>query len=278
MFDGQHLETYLHKFIADYKRVRGRQTKSRMKYISTTGLLAGMIRVDEMMQMDLTNKTQAFLQRFEAASVDEVLEHLLELEQIMARDQKAIEFLCKALDVARNAKSFEELKEEVDEDLVAVNIILHQVTRNFEFIYFTHIQNEIAKIELAKKRQFMREGRSMKLAGDTGNSSDNEVAMKAELKSKLSAMMTKIEQHLQQIHKKVKRSAKETIQYVENHIASNHGTDSFEGGSDETNLETSFNTQVNKVLCILNYNFKYINCISDVPYVKAPQWRFPPAR
>lgn len=124
MFDGQHLETYLNDFIADYKRVRGRQTKKQMKHISTAGLLAGIVRVDELMRIDLTNRTQSFLHRFEAASVDEVLEHLLQLELTVARDRKSIEFLCKALDVARNAKSFDELKEEVDEDLVAVITIL----------------------------------------------------------------------------------------------------------------------------------------------------------
>lgn len=123
MLDGQQLESYLNKFIAEYKQVRGRQTKRQMKHISTAGLLAGVVRVDELMRLDLTNKTQAFLHRFEEASVNEVLEHLLQLEQIVARDRKAIEFLCKALDVARNAKSFDELKEEVDEDLVAVMMI-----------------------------------------------------------------------------------------------------------------------------------------------------------
>lgn len=122
--DGPQLDAYLNEFIADYKRVRGRQTKKQMKHISTAGLLAGIIRVDELMRIDMTNRTQSFLHRFEVASVDEVLEHLLQMEQIVARDRKSIEFLCKALDVARNVKSFDELKAEVDEDLVAVSCVL----------------------------------------------------------------------------------------------------------------------------------------------------------
>lgn len=120
----KHLDTYLNEFVADYKRVRGRQSKTRMKHISTAGLLAGVVRVDDLLRSDLRNKTQSFLQRFDAASVDEVLEHLVQLEQQVARDRMAIEFLCGALDVARNVQSFDEFKEKADEDLVAVYIYI----------------------------------------------------------------------------------------------------------------------------------------------------------
>lgn len=83
----------------------------------------------------------------------------------------------------------------------------------------------------------------MLAADSNGNVSVNESAMKSELKSKLSDMMTNIEQHLQQIHSKVKRSAKETIQYVEKDIASNHGSVSFETTSNEANQELAFNSK-----------------------------------
>lgn len=90
----------------------------------------------------------------------------------------------------------------------------------------------------------MRTGKSLVVAGNGNASTVNEAAIKAELKSKLSAMMTNIEQHLEQIHSKVKRSAKETIQYVENDMASSHGSVSFETSSNEAQQESAFNSQV----------------------------------
>lgn len=87
----------------------------------------------------------------------------------------------------------------------------------------------------------MRTGKSLTASSNT---TVNDMTMKAELKSKLSDMMTTIETHLNQIHRKVKRSAKETIQFVEQDMESNFGAVSFETTSNEAQQESAFNSQV----------------------------------
>lgn len=103
----------------------------------------------------------------------------------------------------------------------------------------------------------MRTGKAMLL--DNGNAAGNataaEIAMKAALKRKLSDMMATIEQHLQYIHAKVKRSAKETIQFVEKDIAANrdnYESVSFEAiGNEAAHHESVFTNQV----CAHNIGF-----------------------
>lgn len=138
----------------------------------------------------------------------------------------------------------------------------------------------------------MRTGKAMLL--DNGNAAGNataaEIAMKAALKRKLSDMMATIEQHLQYIHAKVKRSAKETIQFVEKDIAANrdnYESVSFEAiGNEAAHHESVFTNQVCAhnigFVCQKIFRLISVSCIfflgAVVTHVEAAEWHFAATR
>lgn len=105
--------SYISDFIKDYQKLQARKSKAQMKQITTAGILSGIISVEDKMKMHLSNMTKNLLDSFAHLTIDDVMGRLVQLEETMDRDKKAIAILNSALDFARNGRSYDEYVEDI---------------------------------------------------------------------------------------------------------------------------------------------------------------------
>lgn len=109
----KNVKVYLTDFLGDYMKVQSKISKDELKRIVTTGLLSGIIKVEDKMKDHLSKMTTQFLKQFDASTPEEVMSTLFKLEQTMDRDKKSIAILSSALDYARTVRTYEEYVEDI---------------------------------------------------------------------------------------------------------------------------------------------------------------------
>lgn len=212
----RNVRDYLSEFVRDYKRVRTTHSRAQMRHVSTVGLLAGMIRIETLMQAALSNRTHRFQHEFDASTAEQVLEQLFQLEQQMLRDQKAVEFLGNALDVATNVRSYESFREDADS-------LLRDAV---------HSQLEVSR---RRQQSSMRIGKALVAASVTADRSELptngsqindtvrlvagiEAEQRAELKRRMATVLDTVERHQRTIHGLVKRRVSETVSFLKRNM------------------------------------------------------------
>lgn len=183
----RNVRDYLTEFVRDYKRVRANHTPAQMRHASTVGLLAGLVRVELLMQAALSNRTHRFQHEFDASTAEQVLEHLFQLEQQMQRDRKAVELLGNALDVATNVRTFEAFRADAD------RLLREAVTAQLE----------------ANRRKQAAALRAGKELGGTGAGQ-----MRVELKRRMAETSGAVERHQRELRTTVKRRVQATVGFL----------------------------------------------------------------
>lgn len=208
----KNVKVYLTEFLGDYMKVQSKISKDELKRIVTTGLLSGIIKVEDKMKDHLSKMTTQFLKQFDASTPEEVMSTLFKLEQTMDRDKKSIAILSSALDYARTVRTYEEYVEDIQAIAREVSYLLLK-KKKLRILNEFSFQNEIALIEQEKKKSMLKMVRQNK-AINFENKTMTDIDIKMDLKKKVNEMLNSIDNHIKSIHSSVKRKARETIQYL----------------------------------------------------------------
>lgn len=98
----------------DIKKLKLKKSQNEIKQITTVGLLSGALKVEKNMKSNLQILVKQFYDNFNTSTHDENMEKIFSLEETMERDKRAIQILSNALDYARDGKSYEEYKNEME--------------------------------------------------------------------------------------------------------------------------------------------------------------------
>lgn len=196
----RNVRDYLSEFVRDYKRVRASHSPAQLRQATTVGLLAGMVRIEELMKAALSNRTHRFQHDFDASTAEQVLEHLFQLDEQMLRDRKAVELLGGALDVATNVRTYETFRE--DADALLRDAIVGQLEAK-------------RKRQVSMTRVGKAMGMRMQASGDTSTLGSAEaLAMRTELKHRLATTVDAVERHQRDLRYVVKQRVAETVRFL----------------------------------------------------------------
>lgn len=195
----RNVREYLSEFVRDYKRMRQRLSPAQLRSASTVGLLAGMVRIEALMTAALSNRTHRFQPAVDAATGEQVLEHLYALDEQMRRDRSAVRLLGAALEVATERRTYEAFRDEAD-------ALLRDAV--------------VAQLEAKRQRGATAQragkalGMSMAELGAAGGAATETQAMRTELKRRLMAAAAATEEHQRVMRAMVKGHVKETMRFL----------------------------------------------------------------
>lgn len=98
----------------EIKKLKLKKTPNEIKQITIVGLLSGALKVEKNMKANLKILVNDFNSKFNSSTHDENMDKIFSLEETMERDKRAIQILSNALDYAREVKSYEEYKDEME--------------------------------------------------------------------------------------------------------------------------------------------------------------------